>query len=494
MSRPESTSASLPPTPPPTGVTDTNPAPVRPGDRVSVWLKSAYGAAGMTNYFGGQLIKVLSASIFVAGMGMSPAHIGWVFLIFRLWDAVTDPLMGWISDNTRSRWGRRRPYVLVGGLLTGAIFPLLWLGQPEWSDGLKFGYLVGIGLLFYIAFTIWAMPFQSMLTEMSPDSTERTSISAYASFFGKVAGITGTWIWALTQLPIFNDPVTGETDSLRGMRFVGVVIGLVIMMLSVLPAFLIKERNPDFIRAQAKVPFWPTFKRTFTNIPFRILAIFALVFSFGINLVQGQMFYLRTYYALGGDTVKSATLTGVEGSIAMVLGIACIPFFQWLCNRYGKKETLMLSTFIILFATWISWFTYTPQYPWLALVTGLLLMPGYTGMWLVIPSMIADVIDDEELRSGDRREGGFNSIFAWMSKASTSLAFGLAGMIVVWCGFEIAQKANQTPEAFHNMRLSFALLPTLFLVPALFLLARYPLGYVRMNEIRVALEARRGRL
>jgi glycoside/pentoside/hexuronide:cation symporter, GPH family len=467
---------------------------VRPEDRVPFWLKSAYGAAGMVNYLGGQLLKVLSASIFVAGMGMSPAHIGWVFLIFRLWDAVTDPFMGWISDNTRSRWGRRRPYVFIGGLLTGAIFPLLWLGQPEWSEGLKFGYLVGIGLIFYMAFTVWSMPFQSMLPEMTPDSNERTSISAYYSFFSKLAAITGTWIWALTQLPVFNDPATGETDSLRGMRIVGLTLGLVIMMLSILPAFLIKERNPDFILRQPKTPFWPTFKRTFGNFPFRILAIFTLVFAFGINLVQGQMFYLRTFYALKGDTIFSAQLSGIEGTISMVLGVLSIPFFQWLCGRIGKKETLMISTGVILLATWISWFTYDPAYPWLSMVTGILLSPGYTGMWLVIPSMLADVVDDEELRSGDRREGGFNSIFAWMNKASTSLAFGMAGVIVVWCGFQIAQRANQTPETFHNMRLSFALIPSLFLIPALLYLTRYPLSFVRMKEIRAELEARRGQL
>lgn len=467
---------------------------IRQEDRVSFWLKTAYGASGMVNYFGSQLLKVLSASIFVAGMGMSPAHIGWVFLVFRLWDACLDPFMGWISDNTRSRWGRRRPWVFIGGILTGAIFPLLWLGQPDWSEFHKLAYLVGIGLLFYTAFTIWVMPYTSMLPEMTPDSNERTSISAYMAFFSKVASITGTWIWSITQLPFFNDPVTGKPDSLHGMRVVGLALGLLIMMLSVLPAFLIKERNPDFIAKQAKEPFWPNFKRTFTNGPFRILATFALIFGFGINLVQGQMFYLRTYYALAGDTVLSAALTGVEGTLSMGLGIASIPFFTWLCKRIGKKETLIVSTAIILLATWLSWFTYTPKYPWLALVTGALLSPGYTGMWMVIPSMIGDVVDSEELRSGDRREGGFNAIFAWMGKAATSLAYGLAGVIVVWCGFEIAKKAAQTPEAFFNMRLCFAILPTVFLVPALALLWRYPLSHARMTQIRAELELRRGRV
>lgn len=448
----------------------------------------------MVEYFGSQLLKVVSAAIFVAGMGMSPAHIGWVFLIFRLWDAITDPLMGWISDNTRSRWGRRRPYVLVGGLLTGAIFPLLFLGQPDWSEGAKFGYLVGVGLIFYMAFTIWCMPYKSMLPEITPDTNERTSVMSYYSLFAKFAAITGTWIWALTQLDIFADPVTGEPDSLRGMRFIAVVLGLVIMLLSTLPAFFIKERNPEFILRQPKSPFWKDFKRTFTNPSFRILAVFTLVFAFGINLVQGQMFYLRTFYALKGDTVFSAMLTGYEGTLSMAIGVGSIPFFLWLSRKIGKKETLMLSTACILLATWLSWFTYTPEYPWLALVTGVLLSPGYTGMWLVIPSMLADVVDAEELRSGDRREGGFNAIFAWMNKASTSLAFGIAGMIVVWCGFEISKRANQTPEAFYNMRLCFALLPSVFLIPALLYLRTYTLTATRMGEIRAELEARRGRM
>lgn len=446
----------------------------------------------MVSYLGGQMLKVLSASIFVAGMGMSPAHIGLAFLIFRLWDAVVDPTIGWLSDNARTRWGRRNPFMLVGGLLTGLIFPLLWIGRPEWSDTLKFVWLVGVGLVFYTVFSIWSVPFQSLPAEMTPDSDERTSIIGFRSFFGKIVAVTGTWMWSLTQLPIFNDPVTGQPDSLRGMRIIGLGLGLLIMLLSVLPVFVLKDRNRELAARQPKQPFWPNLRRTFTNVPFRILAIFAVVFSFGVNLVQGQMFYLRTYYALEGDTVFSAKLTGIEGTLSMGLGIVSIPFFQWLCRRIGKRETLVASTLMIMGATLVSWFTYNPAYPWLALVTGVLLSPGYTGLWLVIPSMVADVVDHEELRHGDRREGGFSSIFSWLSTASTSLAYGLAGVVVVWCGFEIAQKAAQTPEAFRNMRLCFALLPTIVLTPALFLLWRYPLSQARMTEIRAELEARRG--
>jgi len=467
---------------------------IRTEDKVPFALKTAYGASYMVNVWGSQLLKVLSGSIFVAGMGISPAHIGWVFLVFRLWDACLDPLMGWISDNTRSRWGRRRPWVLIGGVLTGLVFPLLWLGQPHWSEAAKLGYLIGIGLVFYTVFTIWVMPYQSMLTEMTPDTDERTSISAHCSFWGKLATILGTWIWTITQLPIFNDPITGEPDSLRGMRYVGFALGMLIILVSVMPAFLIKERNPDFILKQPKEPFWPNFKKTFTNVPFRILAVFALVFTFGINLVQGQMFYLRTFYALEGDTVFAAKLTGVEGTLSLIVGVISIPFFAWLCRRIGKKETLMISTGLIMLATWLSWFTYTPAYPWLALVTGTLLSPGYIGIYLVIPSMIADVVDSEELRCGDRREGGFNSIFSWLNKAAMSLAYGIAGVIVVWAGFEIAKRAAQSPEVFQNMRICFAVLPSVFMIPALFLLARYPLSHRRMGEIRAELEARRGRI
>lgn len=474
----------------PTASADT----IRPQDRVPFWLKSMYGASGMVQLWGGQMLKALSAAMFVTAMGMSPATIGLVFLIFRAWDGFIDPFIGWLSDNTRTRWGRRRPFVFVGGVLTGLLFPLLWLGQPDWSDSAKFYYLVGIGLLFYTAFSVWGVPYQSMMLEMSPDTDERTSISSYFSFFSKMASIVGTWIWALTQLPIFNNPITGEPDTLRGMRFVGLALGMLMLLLSVLPAFFVKERNPEFIAKQPKVAFWPNFVLTFANVPFRILAIFALVFGFGINLVQGQMFYLRTFYALKGDTVFSAQLTGIEGTASMVIGVLSIPLFQWLCKRIGKRETLTVSTVMILAATWLSWFTYNPAYPWLALVTGILLSPGYTGMWLVIPSMIGDVVDAEELKNGTRREGGFRAIFNWLNSFGISLAFGLAGVIVVWCGFEIAQKANQSAQTFLNMRLSFALLPTVFLVPALVLLWRYPLSHKRMDQIRQDLEARRGSL
>lgn len=271
----------------------------------------------MVEYFGGQLLKVLSASIFVTGMGMNPAHIGWVFLIFPLWDACLDPFMGWIPTIPAPNGD-----VFVGGLLTGAIFPLLWLGQPGWSDFAKLSYLIGIGLLFYTAFTIWVMPYKSMLPEMTPDTNERTSIMGHYSFYSKLAAITDPRIWSLTQLKI-------------------------------------------------------------------------------------------------------------------------------------------------------------------------LLSPGYTGMWLVIPSMLADVVDSEELRCGDRREGGFSSIFAWMNKASTFFAYPLAGYVVVWCGFVIAQRANQTPETFLNMRLCFGIVPSVFLIPAMLFLIRYPLSFARMGEIRTQLEARR---
>ncbi len=99
------------------------------------------------------------------------------------------------------------------------------------------------------------MPYQSVLTEMTPDTDERTSITAHRSFWGKLATILGTWIWTITQLPLFNDPLTGAPDSLRGMRFVGLALGMLMILVSILPAFLIKERNPDFITPKPKELF-----------------------------------------------------------------------------------------------------------------------------------------------------------------------------------------------------------------------------------------------
>ncbi|MCS6243851.1 MAG: MFS transporter [Opitutus sp.] len=463
-------------------------------DRVPMKAKLAYGAAGAVDNWSSQLPSQLATPIFVTGMGLSPAMVSLAMFIFRLYDAIIDPIMGWVSDNTRSRFGRRKPFIVVGAILTGLTFPLLWHAGRDWSHPALLAWLLGTGLLFYTCFTVWAMPYQSMLLEITPDQNERTNVSGYRTFFQTCAGLTIGWAWYLAQLPFFAPVVSGVPDAVGGVRSLSIVVGVLIIVVGLLPAIYVKERFYKAASKQGRVSLKDNFKWTFTNRPFVLIGVFTLLFCVGSMLSSGLGFYLKLYYVAEGNQALAAKLQGVESTLSTILGLLSIPVFNYLCRRYGKKNTLIGAMALVTFGMATKWWMFTPDYPWLSIVNGVLASPAFTGIWMIIPSINGDVVDFDETRTGERREGAFASIFSWIVKASFSAGIGLAGPLVVWCGFEVAQAAAQTAEAFTQMRLVYALLPPGLFVAGLIVLGRYPLTPLRMTQIRAELEERRGRL
>jgi GPH family glycoside/pentoside/hexuronide:cation symporter len=170
---------------------------VAPEDRVPVPQKLAYGAGCFVNLFTGNITVQMFNPVFNIALGVSPVVLGFIQMAFRLWDAVTDVVMGNISDNARTRWGRRRPFIVIGAVAAGIIFPFLWNVSADWSQGMIVGYVILIGLLLYTAVTVWGMPYYSLGMEMTPDYNERTRISAVRAVFSKIANIFGGWLIAL---------------------------------------------------------------------------------------------------------------------------------------------------------------------------------------------------------------------------------------------------------------------------------------------------------
>lgn len=471
-----------------------SPAPTRPEDRVPLKAKLAYGAAGVVDLWATKLPPQLVTPIFVSGMGLSPAVVSAALVIFRLYDAMIDPVMGWISDNTRTRWGRRKPYILIGAILTGLWFPVMWHMGTGWDEWMLAAWLIGSGLVFFTFFTLWAMPYHSMLLEMTPDYHERTSVSSWRSMFGHAATMMIGWAWYLTQLPFFNETAEGKADPVSGAQTLSLMAGLLVLSVGALPVFFVTERYYKQASGQKYVRLRDNFRWTFENRPFVLTASFTLFFACACSLTGGFGFYLRLYYVVGGDQLLAAKLQGIESTLFSVLGFASVPFFHWLSRRIGKTWTLMSSMGLMFLGTVSRWWTYTPENPWLSVVNGVLLAPAFTGIWQIIPSINGDIVDHDELRTGERREGAFASIYSWIVKASFSLGTGLAGPLVVWCGFEVSQAAAQAPETYLAMRLTDVLLGSGLLAVALLLVWFYPLSPQRMEEIRDTLEARRGRV
>ncbi|MCS6243865.1 MAG: MFS transporter [Opitutus sp.] len=464
----------------------------RPEDRVPLKAKIASGAAGAVDVWANNIPNQLATPIFVTTLGLSPAIASLAMVIFRLYDAMIDTLMGWISDNTRSRWGRRKPYIFVGAILTGLAFPVMWQVGRDWSETALIYWLIGTGLLFYTCFAVWAMPYQSMMLELTPDYNERTSVSSYRTFFQKIAGLLVGWAWWLAQQPLIARAADGGPDTILGAQRVTLIAGALVIVLGMLPVFTTTERSYKSAVNQPKVSLKDNFRWTFANRPFLITALFTLFFVCASSLSNAFGFYLRLYYVSAGNMELASKLQGVESTIIVVLGILAIPAFNWLSQRIGKTWTLMTCMGLMLVGLVLRWWLFNPAYPWLSVVCGVLLAPAFTGIWQLIPSINGDVVDYDELRTGERREGAFASIFSWIVKASFSIGMGFGGPLVVWSGFVVSHGSTQIDGIFTHMRLLDAFLPATLVTLAMAVLLRYPLSPGRMQEVRAELEARRG--
>ena len=176
-------------------------------DRVSNPAKLACGAAGMADNLTVYLPKQIANPVFNMALGVAPSHISFLFMVFRLWDAFTNPLVGWISDQTRSRFGRRKPYILIGGLLLGMAFPLMWFVPRTWSPAAMVWWVLVTGLWMYACYAVWSVPFYGLVSELTRDYHERTRVTAVRAFFQKAAALGIGWAWAFTQLDCFKNPV-----------------------------------------------------------------------------------------------------------------------------------------------------------------------------------------------------------------------------------------------------------------------------------------------
>lgn len=471
-----------------------HPAATSPSDRVPLSAKLAYGTGGLVIIFLGHLPRTLSTPIFVVLLGMSPSMASAAMLVFRLYDAFTNPIMGWISDNTRSRWGRRRPYLFCGSIASALVLPLMWFVNPAWDHTLLLWWFIGTGLLLYTAEAIYAVPYESMNLELTPDYAERTTVTSYKAFFQKIGMVAIGWAWFITQLPYFTDPATGKVDTLAGARALAVTLAVGVLIFGLAPALFIKERFYKAAANQPKIPLRKSIALTFGNRPFIRLAALTVFFACSYYLSNSMGFYIRLYYVTGGDQALSAKIEGVQSTITMILGIASIPCFTWLANRIGKTWTLMIGILLTLAGMLSKWWTYTPENPWLSMTNAIILAPSLTGIWQMIPSMTADVCDDDELKTGERREGAFASMYSLIVNCAFTLGLVISGPLVELCGLDVKMGAAQTAETIQAMRITDVILPSLMLLIAAYLLLRYPLSPQRMREIRNQLEARRGKV
>ncbi|SDT88728.1 glycoside/pentoside/hexuronide:cation symporter, GPH family [Verrucomicrobium sp. GAS474] len=462
-------------------------------DRIPLLQKIMFSAGGTTDYFAtGLVTSVLWMPYFNIGLGLSPALLGMALMVLRGWDAFADPVMGNISDNARTRWGRRRPFMVAGAIATSGLSLLLWRLPEGLGEHGKIAYLIVVGMVFYAGFSCWAMPYYSLQLELTPHYDERTRLSAWMALFSKFSGLLGGWTMALLTCSWFADPVTGKADIVHGVRACSGYIAALILVMGLLPALFVKERYYQAeTRHQARDPFWKSIGESARCGPLWCLIGISFFLLLGGGAVGTLGQYLNIYYVNGGKLAHASVIGGWISSVTFLTGIVAIPFWTWVSERLDKKVVLAILLGGSMAGHLLNVVCLQPGKPYLQVIPAVFSSMIVSAVWLFIPSMKGDVADYDELRSTRRREGSLNAFFSWFIKAALTGAAGLGGLLIQLSGFSAALP-EQPPEVLQRMRLIFLILPLAVWSVTLLFIWYYPLDRKRMAEVRAALERRRG--
>ena len=460
-----------------------------PEDRIPVRQMGAYAVGMFVNNLQAAALPAMVV-ILNLGLGMNPLLVGWIAAIPRVFDAISDPMVGYISDNTRTRWGRRRPFILIGALLSGLIFALMWQLHAGYSEMFYFWVFLSASILFFLAYTLYATPFVAFGYEMTADYHERTRLHAVANTVGQVVWLGVGWFYAIMA----SDYLFGG-DTVRGARTLAIAVGIIIALLGIVPAIFCRERALP-LPAAALQGVWANTANFLRGIgqtlkcsPFvKICAATFLVFN-GYQLGVSFSLYVMIYYVYQGDNGLAGSLLGWFGTVTALATIGVIPLTGWIATRIGKRRTFLLTISLSLVGYALKWVGYNPEHPYWLLFAAPFVAFGTGSLFTLMGSMIADVCDYDELTTHQRREGVFGAIYWWMVKIGMALAGLLTGVMLNASGFDVGSGAAQPERTLFLLRIFDVGVPLITSGLALLIMMTYPISEQRAYEIRARARA-----
>jgi GPH family glycoside/pentoside/hexuronide:cation symporter len=460
----------------------------RKEDKVGFWEKTALGAGGLPIFLGLAAVGSFATPFYQMTLKLDPVWLAAALTIPRFLDAFIDPLVGRFSDNFHSRFGRRRPLVVLGAIIQALAFGLIWMVPTGWGQLALTAWLVATQIVFYIGYSFFSVPFLALQYEITPDYDERTSVSSYVGFFGKAGEMGYNYIFPIASSVMF-------ASAIAGVRTLGWIVGIVFLgMIALLPALFVRERYFHKTESQETVKLLPGIKAAFSSKAFTILVALTLLQIVAGMFASNLDRYILVYYLYHGDVALGETWKGNLSLTYAIVGILSIYPVSWLARRIGKTQTVAIAFGLTFVGALGKWVLYTPGHEWKILLDPLLCGPVWIAINVLTPAMLADICDEDELRGGLRREGVFGAIFSWIQKVGYSAAFFGAFLSLKLTGFKAELGGGQMPETILRLRLILALSTAAWAVLAIFLLRAYPLDRKRAHEIRAELEARRGKV
>ncbi|MCB9337076.1 MAG: MFS transporter [Lewinellaceae bacterium] len=462
--------------------------------KVPFGQKVAFGLGMLANQMFPAALGIFMV-VLVQDLGFPGWMWGILFFLPRVFDSITDPIMGFITDNTRSVWGRRRQYVFSGAIIMGISFVIMWQLHRENGVNYNFIYFLLWSFMFYLGLTIFSVPYVAMGYEMSDDFHERTNIMAVAQWIGQWAWVIAPWFWVVMYDPSWFENADTATRTLS------VWVGISCMILAMIPAIFIKQKSTK--EDDSLIPLsikniggglkeiLNGFVEAFKMVPFRRLCIATFLIFNAFNTVAAFSFFIIVYHMFNGDAGAAGIWPTLFGSLgALVTTFAVIPTVAWMSKKMGKKNAFMLSQGISIIGYLAFWFLFVPGKPFMFIFALPFFSFGIGSLFTLMMSMTADVCDLDELNTGKRREGIFGAIYWWMVKFGFAIAGLLSGAIMTLVGF-VPNAAVQPEGAVEGLRLFFSGVPIFGTVIAMLVMRTYDVTEEKAHEIRAAIEKKK---
>jgi len=420
------------------------------------------------------IMQVLFAIFMTDVVGIKPAYAALAIFIGRTWDYINDPLIGFFTDRVRTRWGRRRPFLLFGFIPFGLMFAMMWYRPPTESQFLLCAYYAFAYFLFDSSYTFVTVPYVALTPELTQDYDERTSLTTYRMAFS-IAGSLIAFIVPLTIIGTMRPENTGRVFEM------GIIFGAVCALPLLLTFFGTRERPEYFAQSQPRLR--ESLRAVWKNRPFLFAAGIFLFTWTAVDIIQAFLLYFLKY-RMNLEAQSDVILGAIFITALMVL-----PFWEWASRKTDKRKayiTGMIFLSVIMIA--LSFLDPSAGLP-LILLMAILAGIGVSAIHILTWAIIPDAIEVDELATGQRHEGIFYSLVSLSKKIASSIAIPLTLLVLDWSGY-VSNSAMQKPSTILAIRVLMGPVPSVLLLGGIVFALFYPISRAGHAQTRAEIAAR----
>lgn len=446
-------------------------------EKLSVGTKIGYGAGEFSSSVFFTISSILLLIFLTDEVGLLPGLAGTALMIGKIWDAITDPAVGFLSDKTRTRWGRRRPWFLLAAIPFGIAFFFMFKNPGLESQRALFLWAMLMYIILSTFYTCTNVPYNSLLPELTPNYDERTSVTGFKTVFA----VMGTLIGAGASLPIIA--IMGE-DTSAGYMLMGAIFGLFIAVAAATPFFATQE--PPFVEPVEKKNIFRQYKEAVSNTPYLLILIPWFLNTMAVSILMATLIYYFKYVFLNEQLLTAGMVILLVGSVAFV------PLAVKASQKIGKRKAYIIGMTVTMlavlaFAFFAHILGYILAYV-IMLVAGIGFSTHYVLPWAIVP----DAIEYDYAESGVRREGIYYGLWSFSIKVASALAAFVAGWVLSATGFNIEFGETQPETVLFGIRMLVGPATAFLILCANIVHWFYPIDRKKYDEIRAKIEAREG--